>query len=183
MPQKAPDRLPVATIATTIAFLRGQRVLLDSDLAELFGVSTARLNQQVRRNRKRFPPDFLFELTPVEYSSLKLHFATSSWGGRRKLPLAFTEHGSIMAATSLNTPRAVEMSVFVVRAFVRLRAVLASNRGLARKLAALERSLATLDAETLRQFQEVYGAIRALTSAPRPKRRPIGFTADLDSNA
>lgn len=181
MPQEASDRLPVATIATNIAFLRGQRVLLDSDLAELFGVSTARLNQQVRRNRKRFPPDFLFELTVVEYSSLKLHFATSSWGGRRKLPLAFTEHGSIMAATILNTPRAVEMSVFVVRAFVRLRAVLASNRGLARKLAALERSLATLDAETLRQFQAVYGAIRALTSAPPPKRRPIGFTADLDS--
>lgn len=183
MPHKVSDHLPVASIAARVAFLRGQRVLLDSELAELFGVSTARLNQQVRRNRKRFPSDFLFELTAVEYSSLKLHFATSSWGGRRKLPLAFTAHGAIMAATILNTPRAVEMSVFVVRAFVRLRAVLASNKGLARKLAALEQSLATLDAETLRQFQEVYGAIRALTSGPRPKRRPIGFTADLDSIA
>ncbi len=156
MPQKASDRLPVATIATNIALLRGQRVLLDSDLAELFGVSTARLNQQVRRNRKRFPPDFLFELTAVEYSSLKLHFATSSWGGRRKLPLAFTEHGSIMAATSLNTPRAVEMSVFVVRAFVRLRAVLASNRG-------LPESLLPWNDRWLRLMLKRYGSFKRFT--------------------
>jgi len=100
-------------------------------------------------------------------------------GGRRKLPLAFTEHGAIMAATVLNSPRAVEMSIYVVRAFVKLRELLASNKDLARKLAALERSLVALDLKTRRQFKEVYEAIRALMNPPPPKRRSIGFTADL----
>jgi len=109
-----------------------------------------------------------------------LHFATSSWGGRRKPPLAFTEHGAIMAATVLNSPRAVEMTVYVVRAFVRLRQVLVSNQALARKLRALERSLLALDAETGRRFNEVYEAIRELMGPPSPKRRAIGFTAQID---
>lgn len=160
--------------------LRGQRVLLDADLAQLFGVSTARLNQQVRRNRKRFPADFIFQTTNQELANLMLQFATSSWGGTRKPPVAFTEHGAIMAATVLNSPRAVEMSVYVVRAFVKLREVLASNTELARKLDALEKSVATLDARTRRQFEEVYQAIRALMAPPAGKARPIGFTADLD---
>jgi hypothetical protein len=95
--------------------------LIDSDLAALYGVETRRLNEQVQRNRERFPQDFIFELTPEEFANLKSQFAISSWGGRRKLPRAFTEHGAIMAATVLNTPRAVEVSVYVVRAFVRLR--------------------------------------------------------------
>jgi hypothetical protein len=97
------------------------------------------------------------------------------------MPLAFTEHGAIMAATVLSSPRAVEMSVYVVRAFVKLREVLASNTELARKLAALEKSVATLDARTRRQFEEVYKAIRALMAPPVPKPRPIGFTADLET--
>ena len=99
-------------------------------------------------------------------------------GGRRKLPLAFTEHGAIMAATVLNSARAVEMSIYVVRAFVKLRELLASNKDLARKLAALERSLVALDLKTRRQFKGVYEAIRALMNPPQPKRRSIGFTAD-----
>ena len=111
---------------------------------------------------------------------MKLHFATSSWGGRRTAPLAFTEHGAIMAATVLNSPRAVEMTVYVVRAFVKLRELLASNKDLARKLEALERSLVSLDLKTQRQFKEVYQAIRALMSPPQPKHRSIGFTADLE---
>jgi hypothetical protein len=171
--------VPVEYIARSIFVLRGQKVLIDAELAELFGVTTARLNQQVRRNRRRFPADFLFELTAEEFANLKLHFATSSWGGRRTLPLAFTEHGAIMVATVLNSPRAVKMSVYVVRAFVKLRELIASNRDLARKLAALERSLVTLDLKTQHQFKEVYEAIRGLMSGPSPKRRPIGFTADL----
>ncbi|MGH8228308.1 MAG: ORF6N domain-containing protein [Steroidobacteraceae bacterium] len=166
-------------IARSILILRGQRVLLDAELADLYGVTTRRLNEQVRRNRSRFPADFLFELTAEEFTNLKSHFATSSWGGRRKLPLAFTEHGAIMAATVLNSPRAVEMTVYIVRAFVKLRELLASNKELAGKLAALERSLVALDLKTQRQFKEVYQAIRALMSAPAPKRRGIGFTADL----
>lgn len=106
-------------------------------------------------------------------------FATSSWGGHRKPPTAFTEHGAIMAASVLNSPRAVEMSVYVVRAFVKLRQVLASNTELAKKLEALEKSVATLDARTRRQFEDVYKAIRALMAPPTTKSRPIGFTADL----
>lgn len=172
--------VPVEHITQSILILRGQKVLLDAELAALYGVTTKRLNQQVRRNRERFPADFLFELTAEEFADLKLHFATSSWGGRRTTPLAFTEHGAIMAATVLNSPRATEMTVYVVRAFVKLRELLTSNKDLARKLAALERSLVALDLKTQRQFKEVYEAIRALMSAPAPKRRGIGFTANLD---
>ena len=177
---KAPA--PIEDITRAILVLRGHRVLLDAELAALYGVTTARLNQQVRRNRQRFPVDFLFELTAEEFSALMLQNATSKSGrgGRRKLPLAFTEHGAIMAATVLNSPRAVEMSVYVVRAFVKLRELLTSNKDLARKLAALERSLIVLDIKTRHQFKEVYEAIRALMSAPAPKRRSIGFTADLE---
>lgn len=176
-----PGREPSPDIAARILIVRGYRVLLDRDLAALYGVTTTRLNQQVRRNRTRFPTDFLFELTADENAALMLQFATSKGGrgGRRKLPLAFTEHGAIMAASVLNSARAVEMSVYVVRAFVKLRALLISNRDLARKLAALEHSLLTLDLKTQRQFKEVYAAIQALTSWPVPKRRAIGFTADL----
>ena len=101
--------LPVPTerITERIFIVRGQKVILDADLADLYGVETRRLNEQVRRNRARFPEDFIFELTAEEFANLMSQFATSSWGGRRKLPLVFTEHGTIMAATVLNTPRAV----------------------------------------------------------------------------
>jgi len=152
--------------------------MLDSALAELYGVTTRRLNEQVRRNRSRFPDDFLLELTAREFHNLKSHFATSSWGGRRKLPLAFTEHGAIMVATILNSPRAVQMSVYIVRAFVRFREALSSNADLQRKLVDLERSLIALNLTTRRQFCEVYDAIRALQRAPEPQRRPIGFTGE-----
>ncbi len=167
-------------IAQRIFVLRGQRVLLDADLAQLYGVATSRLNEQVRRNPDRFPEDFAFRLTKQELAILMSHFAISSWGGRRKSPLVFTEHGAIMAATVLSSARAAEMAVFVVRAFVKLRQVLESNSELARKLAALERSIATLDTSTRKQFDELYTAIRALMVPPAAKSRPIGFTADLD---
>ncbi len=110
--------VPAEGIEQTILLIRGEKVILDIDLAQLYGVEVKRLNEQIRRNFGRFPPDFLFQLSEEEYSNLKSHFATSrsGWGGRRKLPYAFTEHGAIMAASVLNTPRAVEMSVFVVRA-------------------------------------------------------------------
>ncbi len=114
----------VFTIESRITILRHQKVILDSALAELYGASVKRLNQQVNRNRERFPSDFMFQITPREFAALRLQFATSNKkrGGRRSLPYAFTEHGAIMAATVLNSDQAVEMSVFVVRAFVRLRA-------------------------------------------------------------
>jgi hypothetical protein len=136
--------LPLQAITQRILVIREQKVLLDSDLAILYGVETRRLNEQVRRNRARFPADFIFELSPKEFADLKSQFATSSWGGRRKLPLAFTEHGAIMAATVLNTPRAVEVSVYVVRAFVQLRELAGSHRELAKRLDELEQKAEAL---------------------------------------
>lgn len=179
--------MPVAPLApeaisARIAVVRGERVLLDADLAALYGVSTGRLNEQVRRNLARFPSDFLFRLTNQEVRNLKSQSATSSWGGRRKLPFVFTEHGAIMAATILNTPHAVEVSVYVVRAFVRLRAELARHAALAKKLDAVERKTEALVVEhnalaasTRAQFKEVIEALRALMRPPDPARRPIGF--------
>ena len=113
-----PTRILAESISERVFLLRGKRILLDSALAELYGVTTKRLNEQVRRNRARFPEDFLLELTRDEVANLKSHFATSRWGGRRSRPLAFTEHGEIMVATILSSPRAVQMTVYVVRAFI-----------------------------------------------------------------
>ncbi len=110
-----------ADIARRILIVRNERVLLDADLAALYGVSVRRLNEQVRRNRDRFPAGFLWSLTNQELANLKSQFATSSWGGKRKPPLVFTEHGAVMAATVLNSPQAVQMTIYVVRAFVRTR--------------------------------------------------------------
>lgn len=167
-------------IVQRILMLRGQRVLLIADLAGLYGVTARRLSEQVRRNSARFPEDFMFSIAVNEIQNLVPQFAAPRWGGRRGQTLAFTEHGAIMAATVLNSPRAVEMSVYVVRAFVKLRDVLASNTEFARKLEELEKSVATLDARTRKQFDEVYSAIRVLMAPPARKSRPIGFTADLD---
>jgi hypothetical protein len=141
---KGLDVLPIEHITQSILDLRGHRVLLDADLADLYGVTTKRFNEQVRRNRERFPEDFMFQPTHDELAISRSQIATSSssmWGGRRYPPYAFTEHGAIMAATILNSGRAVEVSVYVVRAFVRLREVLASNKELAKKLEKLERKL------------------------------------------
>jgi hypothetical protein len=160
-------------IVTRIFSVRGLRVLLDSELAAMYGVATMRFNEAVRRNEDRFPADFSFRLTDQEVNNLISQSAISSLqrgthGGRRKLPRVFTEHGAIMAAMILNSPRAVQMSVYVVRAFVKLREVLASNATLARRLESLERSVAALDSDTRKQFDQVYEAILGLMgSAPR----------------
>jgi hypothetical protein len=169
-----PSEIVPADIVARIISVRGQRVLIDADLAAVYGVSTARLNQQVNRNPARFPRDFIFQLSDQEVAVLMLQFATSKpradgRGGTRKPPRMFTEHGAIMAATVLNSPRAVQMSVHVVRAFVKLREVLASNTSLAKKLEALERSVAALDADTRRQFDQVFEAILSLM-APASKK-------------
>ncbi|MGO8934103.1 MAG: ORF6N domain-containing protein [Terracidiphilus sp.] len=158
--------------------LRGQRVILDAELAALYGVATKVLNQAVKRNAERFPEDFMFRLTRTETEALnRSQIVTGSQKHRdpRFPPLAFTEHGAIMAATVLSSPRAVEMSVYVVRAFVQLRELLASNTALARKLNELEGKLKNHD-ETI---TAILSAIRELMNPPPPKRRPIGFTADL----
>lgn len=169
--------VPDERITQAILIIRGQKVLLDADLAALYGVETRRLNEQVRRNRARFPDDFIFELTAEEFTHLKSHFATSSWGGRRKLPLAFTEHGAIMAATILSSPRAVEMSVYVVRAFVRLRELLVGNQALAKQLNALEQRIEKKLATHDQAITGIIDTIRQLMAPPEKPKRPIGFVA------
>jgi cell division septum initiation protein DivIVA len=166
-------------LAGRILVVRGQRVILDADLAQLYEVETRRLNEQIKRNSSRFPADFMFQLTKDEVQNLKSQFATSSWGGRRKLPLVFTEHGAIMAAAVLNSDRAVEMSVYVVRAFVQLRDLLSSHKALAQKLDQLERRVAHHD----NSLAEIVEAIRALMAQPQAAKRPIGFTADLSDTS
>ena len=163
----------VKPVESKILILRGHKIILDSDLAELYGVSVKRLNEQVKRNAERFPADFMFQLSAKEHDYLKSQTATSKQrrGGRRYPPYAFTEHGAIMAATVLNSERAVEMSVFVVRAFVRLRETLSRNRQVAAKLSELERKLKGHDTA----IQDLIDAIQELMSPEPSKQRPIGF--------
>jgi len=155
-------------IESLILTLRGQKVILDSDLARIYGVTTSRLNEQVKGNIDRFPEDFMFQLTGNEFTHLKSQNAISSLGhgGRRKLPFAFTEHGAIMAANVLKTQRAVQMSVFVVRAFVRLRETMIAHRDLAYKLKELEQRVGQHDVH----IQEIIEAIRQLMTPPQPRR-------------
>ena len=162
-----------APVESRILILRHQRVILDNDLAELYGVSVKRLNEQVRRNRERFPADFMFQLTAKEDQILRSQIATSSQkhGGRRYPPYAFTEHGAIMAATVLNSKQAIEMSVFVVRAFVRMREMLVNNRQLAAKINELDRRLETHDTA----IQDLIDAIKELMAPEESSKRKIGF--------
>ncbi|MBX3695656.1 MAG: ORF6N domain-containing protein [Steroidobacteraceae bacterium] len=161
---KVVDQSPLE-IASRIFERHGQRVMLDVDLAAIYGVTTARLNQQFRRNRARFPADFAFEIPLADLRNLMLQNATSSWGGRRKPPIGFTEHGAIMMATVLSSPRAVQMSVYVVRAFAKMRELLHTHTELAQELRSLRSSLVSLDAKTQKQFDQVYEAILSLMSS------------------
>lgn len=171
----------VEHITRAILVLRGQRVILDSDLAAIYGVTTGRLNEAVKRNAARFPEDFMFRLSVPEHAALISQIAISSAGrgGRRKLPWAFTEHGAIQAANVLNSARAVATGVYVVRAFVKLRGLLSANRELARKLDELESRLDRRLTEHDKAIAAILAAIRELMRPPEPPRRGIGFTADL----
>ena len=174
--------IAIETIAGRIVVIRGQKVMLDADLATLYGVTTKRLNEQIRRNLDRFPGDFVFQLTKQEFAILRSQFATSSsatrltWGGRRYAPNAFTEHGALMAAMVLNSPRATEVSVYVVRAFVQLRDTLVAHKELAKRLDELE---ARIERKLSNHDQAIAGilyAIRQLMAPPEPKKkRSIGF--------
>jgi phage regulator Rha-like protein len=172
---RMPERrgTPAFVVESRILILRHRRVILDVDIAYLYGVPVKRLNEQVKRNQERFPSDFMFKLTRKEHDALRSQIATSkkSRGGRRYTPYALTEHGAIMAATVLNSKRAVQMSVFVVRAFVRLREMLATNRRLAGKIAELENQLDTHDSV----IQDLIEAIKELMTPKVPPRRSIGF--------
>jgi phage regulator Rha-like protein len=169
----------VDAIASRILTLRGQRVIVDTDLATLYGVPTKRLNEQVRRNAERFPADFMFALSQEEWDALRSQSATLKTGRgqhRKYLPYAFTEHGAIMAATVLNSPRAVEVSIYVVRAFVQLRELLAGHKELAKRLNELE---TRMERKLMTQDQAIAGILNAIRQlmAPPPaqKKRPIGF--------
>lgn len=163
-------------VAHRILTLRDQRVMIDADLAELYGVETRAINQAVRRNPHRFPADFMFRLTRAEKTQLitncdhlaKLKFSSA-------LPCAFTEHGALMLASVLNSARAVEVSLLVVRAFVQVRRLLGAHRELSAKLDELDRRIAGHD----RSIADIVEAIRALTEPPEEAKRPIGFTTDL----
>ena len=162
--------LPSERIERSILLIRGHKIMLDADLAVLYGVSTKRLNEQVRRNRSRFPDDFMFQLAAEEVRSLRSQFATSKQGrgGRRYAPLVFTEQGIAMLSTVLNSERAIQVNIEIMRAFVRLREMIATRKDLVRKLEALEKRY---DA----QFRVVFDAIRELMKPPEPNKRKIGF--------
>jgi len=164
--------LPALSVERRIYLIRDQKVMLSYDLARLYKVEPRVLVQAVKRNVNRFPKDFMFQITMEEYRNLKSQSVISSWGGmRRAMPYAFTEHGVAMLSAVLKSERAVEVSVEIIRAFMKLRAMLAEHRDLASKLAQLEKKYDT-------QFRVVFEAIRELMEPPIPQKRRIGFVSD-----
>jgi phage regulator Rha-like protein len=161
--------VPIESIVSKIIFLRSEKVLLDQDLAELYGVETKQLKRAVRRNIDRFPPDFMFELTKEEYNSLRYQFGTLKRGEHSKyVPMAFTEQGIAMLSSVLKSKSAIEVNIEIMRAFVELRKMISSHADLERKLTALEKKYD-------KQFKIVFDAIRALMSPPEKSRKRIGF--------
>ncbi len=156
-------------IASLIYIIRGKRVMIDSDLADIYSVETRTLNQAVSRNQERFPEDFMFQLSKTEFDILKSQSVMSSWGGRRSLPYVFTEHGSLMLSSVLKSETAINASLNIVRAFVKLREMLASNKELAKKVEELEKKYDE-------QFKVVFVAIRQLMQKPeKSKRKSLGY--------
>ena len=172
--KRGPNLATTQPVESFIRLVPGQRVILDADLARIYGVTTARLNQQVNRNVERFPADFCFRLKSAEFASLMLQSATSNKGrgGRRKIPNAFTEHGAIMAANVLNSREAIAMGVYVVRAFLRLRRQLAESATILRRLAEIDRTLIEHD----EALKILWGRLQPLLApSPDPPRRRVGF--------
>ena len=164
--------IPAARIAQSIYLLRGQKVMLSQDLAALYGVAVKALNQAVKRHAARFPADFVYQLTTEEFTNLKSQIVTSSWGGlRRALPYAFTEQGVAMLSSVLHSERAVKVNIAIMRAFVKLRKTLETNRELARKFSELEKRVGKHDDE----ISAIIEAIRQLMEPPKKPRREIGF--------
>jgi len=175
MSKKTKPAVPAIQIERHILMIRGEKVMLDADLATLYEVETRVLVQAVKRNIERFPADFMFQLSKEEFDHLRSQTVTSSWGGRRYPPYAFTEQGVAMLSSVLRSKRAVQVNVEIMRAFVRLRRMLESNKALAKKLDELEQKYDE-------QFRIVFDAIRQLMTPPDPKqKRPIGFIWDDDN--
>ena len=165
-------KIPSERIERAILLIRGHKVMLDADLAELYGVPTKILNKAVGRNLERFPSDFMFRLTREEADSLRFHFGTSSWGGKRYLPYAFTQEGVAMLSGILTSKRAIHVNIIIMRTFVRLRQILSTHKELAHKLKELEGKIEKHDTD----IQAIFEAIRQLMAPPpaKPKQR-IGF--------
>lgn len=156
-------------IQTKIIFIRGQKIMLDADLARLYGVETKQLTRQVRRNIMRFPDDFMFRLTSQEVANLRCHFDTSSWGGRRYRPYAFTEQGVAMLSSVLNSERAIQVNIQIMRTFTKLRQLMATHESLRKKIEEMEKKYDY-------QFKIVFDAIKQLLEPPKQKQKPrIGF--------
>ncbi len=177
--------LPAEHITQSILVFRGHKVLLDEDLAALYGVQTGALVQAVKRNSGRFPADFMFQLTPAEWTVLRSRIVipTSSRGGRRFAPYVFTEQGVAMLSSVLGSERAISINIEIMRAFVKLRELLVSNKELARRFAQLETRLYKKLTEHDQAIAAILSAIRELMHPLAPKRRPIGFTADLEKKS
>lgn len=173
------ELIPQEVVERRILVIRGQKVMLDRDLAELYGILTKNLNKAVSRNMNRFPEDFMFQLTKEEFENLKFHFGTSSWGGSRKMPHAFTEYGILMLSSVLNSERAIQVNIVIMRAFVRLKQVIATHKELAEKLKELEEEVGKHN----KLIIEIFEIIKQLTPQPAAPVKPkplIGFTKYSD---
>ncbi len=169
--QKNELMIPDEVVINKIYLVRGYKVMLDEDLAELYAVETRRLNEQVKRNLDRFPDDFMFQVTQDEFENLKSQNATSSWGGRRKLPFAFTEHGVLMLSSVLNSEQAIKVNIQIMRIFTKLREMLLTHKDILLKLEQIEHKLLQHDDE----IQIIFDHIKQLLNPAQPKRNPIGF--------
>ena len=163
--------IPIEVVSQKIFFIRGKKVMLDVDLAELYEIPVKVLLQAVKRNPKRFPDDFMFQLNKKEFENLRSQIVTSSWGGRRYLPFAFTEHGVAMLSSVLRSPRAVQMNILIVRAFIKIREILASNKDLAQKIEELQREQKVQN----RHINSIYSILEKLINEPVKPAKKIGF--------
>ncbi len=171
-------------VVSKIFLIRGQKVMLDSDLAKLYSIETRRLNEQVKRNIDRFPEDFMFVLTETEYEILMSQIATSSWGGRRKLPLAFTEHGVLMLSSILNSTTAIQVNIKIMRIYIKLREILLNHKDILLKLEQLEKQLFMQDTllhKHENEIQHVFTALKQLLNPQPIQRKKIGFHKNEDS--
>ena len=167
--------LPDEALINKICFIRGQKVMLDRDLAELYGIETKVLKQAVKRNISRFPSDFMFELTNTEFENLRSQFVTSSWGGTRYVPMAFTEQGIIMLSSVLGSQRAVDVNIRVVRLFIRLREIVSSNKEILQKLTELEKRMDATNEDVRNIFAVLRELVNPPQSSPEPQREQIGY--------
>jgi len=168
--------LPDEVVMNKIYLIRGQKVMLDNDLAEMYGVPTKVLNQAVKRNIERFPEDFMFQLNAQEFENLKSQFVTSSWGGRRTLPFAFTEQGVAMLSSILNSSVAIQVNIQIIRIFTKMRAMLLTNKDILLKLETLEKDVTA----NKQDIENIFEALKQLLTPPAEKRIRIGFKPDND---